>query len=261
MVINQIYTKSFLRNFTYILEYQDVEGEDCCLCIDPFDSSVTEEFLKQSDSKLKAIINTHEHHDHVGGNETLVDLYQCEVWVHENGKGKIPRATHFFKGGEIIDLNKDYSIRVLNTPGHTFAHLCFLLMKEGKPHAVFTGDTLFNAGVGNCHNGGDPETLFHTVSEQLQTLPGDVLVYPGHDYWENNLKFTLDREPNNGEAKELLDQMEFNDEEFLVSSLDLEKKVNSFLRLDSPEIRKNLKGENFIDKQVFIKLRELRNQW
>ena len=90
----------------------------------------------------------------------------------------------------------------------TLAHLCLLLEGPGGPKGIFSGDTLFNAGVGNCHNGGDPEVLFETVSKQLKDLPGDVLLYPGHEYLENNLGFTLDREPSNGDAKTLLDEVQ-----------------------------------------------------
>ena len=55
---------------------------------------------------------------------------------------------------------------------------------------TFSGDTLFNAGAGNCHNGGHPEELYETFSRQLDALGEDTLVYPGHDYLSNNLAFT-----------------------------------------------------------------------
>jgi hypothetical protein len=67
-------------------------------------------------------------------------------------------------------------------------------------------DTPFNACAGNCHNGGHPTEL-KTFSERLAKLPPPTLIYPGHDYIENNLRFTLSREPDNKTAREMLDKL------------------------------------------------------
>ena len=94
------------------------------------------------------------------------------------------------------------------------------------------------------------------------------MIYPGHDYIINNLEFTLDREPDNADAKKLLKTLENqNPAEALVSNLGLEKKINSFMRLRSPSLINRLR-ESFSDledqpspKTIFLKLRELRNSW
>ena len=83
------------------------------------------------------------------------------------------------------------------------AHL-LLSGAHGDRPALFSGDTLFNAGAGNCHNGGNAEDLYTTFAEQLSRLPDITRIYPGHDYIENNLKFTLAREPDNSAAAEWL---------------------------------------------------------
>ena len=82
-------------------------------------------------------------------------------------------------------------------------HIC--LRSHGDRPALFSGDTLFNAGAGNCHNGGNPEDLYATFVDQLARLPDDTQVYPGHDYIENNLRFTLAREPDNTAANAMTD--------------------------------------------------------
>ena len=82
------------------------------------------------------------------------------------------------------------------------SHVC--LLSHTDTPALFCGDTLFNAGAGNCHNGGHPHELYQTFVQQLAKLPDTTRIYPGHDYWENNLGFTLDREPDNAKAAELL---------------------------------------------------------
>ena len=134
--------------------------------------------------------------------------------------------------------------------------------------ALFCGDTLFNAGAGNCHNGGHPNELYETFTTQLANLPDHTRVYPGHDYLANNLAFTLDREPDNEDAKRLLDTAEKQDpNDAMVTTLAREKRINTFFRLHSPTVIARLR-ETFLDlpdlpdpKAVFLKLRELRNSW
>ena len=107
-----------------------------------------------------------------------------------------------------------------------------------------------------------------SFAEQLAKLPDRTLIYPGHDYIENNLRFTLDREPDNSRASELLGEVEHQDPDgAMVSSLGLEKEINTFFRLHSPTVIARLR-EAFPDlpeapdaKTVFLKLRELRNSW
>ena len=94
------------------------------------------------------------------------------------------------------------------------------------------------------------------------------MIYPGHDYIARNLAFTLDREPDNAKAKQMLPQMERQDAaKALVTTLALEREINTFFRLTSPSVIKRLR-EAFSDlpdnpdqKTVFLKLRELRNKW
>jgi hydroxyacylglutathione hydrolase len=146
------------------------------------------------------------------------------------------------------------------------AHIC-LVAHSDKP-ALFCGDTLFNAGAGNCHNGGHPTELYNTFVGQLANLPEETLIYPGHDYIARNLAFTLDREPDNAKAKAILPAMEAQDPaKPLVTTLALEKEINTFFRLTSSSLIQRLR-EAFPDlpdepdpKMVFLKLRELRNKW
>ena len=250
-MIIQLYTESRLRNYTYL-----IEGAEGWYCVDPFNADQVLENIK---GKLLAVINTHEHWDHTCGNDELVKKTGCEVWAHCNAKGNIPGVDRFLNKDDVVDLGENKSFLVMDTPGHTHAHLCLLLKEGEKPLAVFTGDTLFNAGVGNCNNGGDPEVLFETINSQFQNLADDIAVYPGHEYLGNNLKFTLDREPSNEKANELLKEYEKNN--FLVTNMKMERNINTFLRLEENEVIKNLSGDTSNKKQVFLRLRELRNKW
>ena len=145
-------------------------------------------------------------------------------------------------------------------------HIC-LLSHTDQP-GLFSGDTLFNAGAGNCHNGGHPLELFETFEKQLSALGDDTLIYPGHDYLLNNLAFTLDREPDNAVAHEMLSAYENQDPaDALVTSMSQEREINTFFRLQSPTVVAKLAeefpelGDNPDARAVFLKLRELRNRW
>jgi hydroxyacylglutathione hydrolase len=134
--------------------------------------------------------------------------------------------------------------------------------------ALFCGDTLFNAGAGNCHQGGDPGLLYETFVHQLARLPDSTRVYPGHEYMLNNLAFTLDREPGNAEAASLLAAVKTQDPaNARVTTLGEEKRVNTFFRLQKPEVMARIRerfpevGEQPDARTVFLKLRELRNSW
>ena len=257
MGVRQIFTDSPLRNYTYLVE--NVHGG--FYCIDPWDGA---EVIRLLDGeRLTGIVNTHEHGDHTRGNQQLVEKYDCPVFAHPRARGRIGEASRFLSAGERIPLGREQYLHIMDTPGHTFAHLCLLLVEKGEPRAVFTGDTLFNAGVGNCHNGGDPKVLFETVSRQLSELPDSVLLYPGHEYMGNNLRFTLDRESGNRAARRLLEQWERVDfsEQAMVNNMQVEREVNTFLRLESREVIENLPGKPQTPEQVFLALRKLRDKW
>jgi hydroxyacylglutathione hydrolase len=258
MKINQLYTHNELRNFTYIVALSD----QTAIVIDPWDSDEVESFLDSNQLNLKVIINTHEHWDHTQGNQALFDRYQCEVWAHSNGKGKIPALSRTLDEGECIDVGDGYQLKVLDTPGHTFAHLCFVVLRQSKEIAVFTGDTLFNAGVGHCR-GGDEQTLYKTISEQFQTMDDSIVVYPGHDYLENNLRFTLNFEPNNSTAKAWLTKVTSTNYQpgSLQTTIGNEKSFNTFMRLSNPSIIASLQLNQPSEKDVFLALRGKRDNW
>jgi len=102
----------------------------------------------------------------------------------------------------------------------------------------------------------------------LAKLPDETLIFPGHDYIVNNLNFTLDREPDNERAKQLVSVVEGQDtHDAFVTTLGLEKEINTFFRLQNPSVIAKLGeafpdlGDNLDDKTVFLKLREIRNDW
>ena len=263
MIVKQIWTANAYRNFNYLIACSET-GE--ALAIDPLDSAQCLQVARDAGWEITQILNTHEHHDHTGGNQAVVDQTGAKVLAHARAKDKIPGLSRGLVAGDVVRVGKTVELEALDTPGHTMCHIC--LRAHGQQSAIFTGDTLFNAGAGNCHNGGDPKSLYDTFAEQLEKLPPDTRVYPGHDYVENNLRFTLDREPDNEKAVALLDQVTGQDPaDPYVSTIAEERDVNTFFRLRSPSVIAQLR-ERFPElpeqpdpRTVFIKLRELRNSW
>ena len=263
MIVEQIWTANAYRNFNYLIACPET-GE--ALAIDPLDHAKCLARAKARGWTVTQILNTHEHGDHTGGNRAMVAATGAKLLAHKNAKDRIPGIDRGLSAGDVIKIGRTVELEALDTPGHTMSHVC-LLSHTDRP-ALFCGDTLFNAGAGNCHNGGHPRELYRTFATQLARLRDDTLVYPGHDYIANNLRFTLDREPDNRRAQTLLKDVERQDpSRALVSTLGIEKEINTFFRLHSKTVIRRLR-ETFPDlpddpdpETVFLKLRELRNKW
>ena len=263
MIVKQIWTGNDYRNFNYLIACPET-GE--ALAVDPLDHEKCLGAAKDAGWDITQVLNTHEHGDHIGGNRQVIAATGAKLLAHENAKGKIPDIDRGLGAGDVIRVGKTVELESLDTPGHTMSHVC-LRARTDTP-TLFCGDTLFNAGAGNCHHGGHPNELYHTFASQLAGLPDETLIYPGHDYIANNLAFTLDREPDNARAPGLLKEVADQDPAAaLVSTLALEKEINTFFRLHSPSVIARLR-EAFPDlpdepgeKTVFLKLRELRNSW
>jgi len=263
MIVEQVWTGNAYRNFNYLVACPET-GD--ALAIDPLDFQKCLAVAGIHGWKITQILNTHEHGDHTGGNKGMVKATDASIIAHANAKGRIPNMTRGVGAGDVIKVGETVDLECLDTPGHTMSHIC-LLSKTDQP-ALFSGDTMFNAGAGNCHNGGHPNELYETFENQLESLPDNTQIYPGHDYLINNLQFTLDREPDNETARQMLTDYGSQDPaNALVTTIAQEREVNTFFRLDSPSVIARLQeqfpeiGDNPDPRTVFLRLRELRNKW
>ena len=263
MIVEQVWTGNAYRNFNYLVACPDT-GD--ALAIDPLDYRQCLKTAADRGWTITQILNTHEHGDHTGGNKAVVKATGARIIAHKDAVRSIPNVDRGVGAGDIIKVGKSVELECLDTPGHTMCHIC-LLSRTDQP-ALFSGDTMFNAGAGNCHNGGHPDELFDTFEQQLEKLGDETLLYPGHDYLLNNLAFTLDREPDNAAAAKMIeDYREQDPANALVTTLAQEKEINTFFRLKSPSVIARLAedypelGDQPDSRTVFLKLRELRNSW
>lgn len=245
--IHRLYAHNSLRNYTYVLIGS---ASKQCIVIDPWDGEIIVAWAKSKQVTLSGILNTHLHHDHIRGNDYLVKI----------GIPLISKFEDFLKG---IAKKETWQ-----APGHTMEHRVFYL-EDGQSKHLFVGDTLFQAGVGNCKNGGDPKVLFQTIKSLSQKLAEDVFLHPGHDYLERNLAFAAHVDPKNQLVTEIIAKLD-SARTYELAALDwkTELKINPFLRTNSQAIIENLVS-NFgllakpptSDQMVFIALRQLRDNW
>ena len=180
---------------TYLLfdETQEAAIIDCGASNEKEQKQVVE-FVRENNLKLKRLLNTHSHFDHVLGNRFIYETYglkpeyhKKEEDLHEFNKLNVMfspikyepvDAGHFIEHEEEIVFGNT-QLKALLTPGHTLGGLSFYSEKDG---CVFTGDTLFLHDVGRSDlPGGDHKILINSIRTCLFTLPDDTVVYPGHD--------------------------------------------------------------------------------
>lgn len=221
-------------NYAYLVSTDD--GTECAV-IDPSEALPVERALERHGLTLAAILNTHHHHDHVGGNSELrLSRRGLDVFGHSSDRGRIPEQTRFLEHGESFQV-VGLEFSVMHIPGHTTGAIAYIT--EG---AVFTGDTLFAAGCGRLFEG-TPRDMFESLNQKLAQLPDATLVYCGHEYTVNNLRFAASLEPTNQAILQKLERVMTRTgrgEPSIPSSLAEERATNPFMRTASPELRASL---------------------
>ncbi|OGW40171.1 MAG: MBL fold metallo-hydrolase [Nitrospirae bacterium GWD2_57_9] len=148
--------------------------------------------IREKGLKVKYVVNTHGHFDHVGANKAVKEATGAELLIHEGdapvmasaslqssafGMAPVssPPADRYIKHGDVISAG-EVSLKVLHTPGHSPGGIC--LLEQGL---VFTGDALFAGSIGRSDlPGGDLMTLLRSIKTNLMSLPDDTKVFSGH---------------------------------------------------------------------------------
>tara|TARA_B100000767_G_C19598489_1_gene464587 strand:- start:109 stop:858 length:750 start_codon:yes stop_codon:yes gene_type:complete len=238
-------------NYSYLIHE---EKTNTVAIIDPSEFDPCDELIKKKYKKLDYILNTHHHYDHVGGNKMLKTKYNSAVLGFDGDKDRIPCIDKFLKDNQNFKIG-NLNILVIFIPGHTKGHIAFYLEKE---KIVFTGDTLFSLGCGKIFEG-TYKQMFNSLNK-LKNLPAATKVYSGHEYTKKNLDFCLTYDPNNEFLKKKAEWINSNNIT-MPSSIGEELKTNIFLRCEEQSIKDALNLKNSSDQEIFVKLRDLKDNF
>ena len=185
-------------NYAYLLI--DNTNNTACI-IDPSEASPIINYLEKNKIKLSFILNTHHHHDHVGGNKKLKEIYGAKVIGYIDDKKRIPEIDIIVKNNQIWK-EKNFEAKIIHIPGHTKGHICFYFFNEKK---IFSGDTLFSLGCGKIFEGTYAQ-MFESLNF-FKSLPYDTNIYCGHEYTLKNSEFCLKYDPNNKNLKKKIEKI------------------------------------------------------
>ena len=233
--------KCLKDNFSYLLINE--KNQNACV-IDPSESGPIIDFVEKKNIKLKFILNTHHHYDHVGGNNDLKKRYDLKIIGYKFDKDRIPEIDILVEDNQIWKSG-EFQAKIIHIPGHTSGHICFYFEKN---KIAFTGDTLFSLGCGRIFEG-TYEQMFTSLNK-LKKLPIETKVYCGHEYTLNNSIFCSKYEKNNKNLEKKITEIEKklkNNLPTIPSTIGEELACNIFLRA------KNI--------QDFSKLRDLKDNF
>ena len=242
---------AFGDNLVYLYQYDHSNA----FVVDPSDSSLVLDILRERGLGLKTILVTHHHWDHVGGVVELKKKTGCKVIGGD--KQRIPGIDSYVEDGQILTIG-NAKIEVIATPGHTRTAVCYYMQPSNvnKNGILWTGDTLFVGGCGRLFES-DARSMWDSLLK-LASLPDDTLVYCGHDYTLENYEFALSIEPDNQAVKQRLSeirQAQKAGRQTVPSTMLQERTTNPFLRADTTALKTALNMPQAGAVEVFARLR------
>ena len=225
--------------------------------IDPGEARQSMRFLETNNLALSHVLITHHHADHFGGAAALKWEFPGSIIIGPDD-ARLNNCDDPVRGGEERDVF-EVSMKVIGAPGHTKTHVLFYFPEL---QALFTGDTLFSGGCGRLFEGSALDMFQSLV--KCAALGDDTLIYCGHEYTEENLKFALTVDPGNAAITARLSEVKDLRRRGLPSipsTLHMEKTFNPFLRVKEPAIRIKLGMESADDVEVFARLREMKDRF
>lgn len=226
-MIEVSFARALRDNYVWLLHG---EGDSCAI-VDPGEERPVVKAVGRQGLQPCAILITHHHPDHVGGARALQARYEIPIYGPDDDR--VPGEARRLRDGDALELeHAGLSFRVHFIPGHTSTHIAFY--GEG---VLLSGDTLFSIGCGKLFEG-TPEQMSDSL-DRLAALPGDTLLYCGHEYTLANCRFARQVDPGNAalaeherKAKERIGR----DLPSLPTSLAEERAANPFLRTREPAV-------------------------
>ena len=228
-------------NYSYLII--DESNNSACV-VDPSESQPIISFLENKNIKLKYILNTHHHYDHVGGNLELKKRYNSKIVGFKEDKDRIPEIDVLVEDNQKWK-GENFEAKIYHIPGHTSGHIAFHFFKEKK---IFTGDTLFSLGCGRIFEG-TYEQMYNSL-KRIKLLPKETEIYCGHEYTLQNSNFCITYDSGNLKLKNKISKIKEK----------LKNGLPTVPTILGDEIQCNifLKAE---DLQTFSKLRDLKDNF
>lgn len=229
----------------YIWLLHDDDGN--AIVVDPGDTPVVEQALAARRLRLRAILLTHHHHDHIGGVQALRARHDVPVYAPVDER--IGEATERVRDGDRVELAEpSLRFEVIAIPGHTLSHVAYV-----GAGLLLCGDTLFSLGCGRLFEGTPAQML--ASLDRLSRLQGETLVCGGHEYTEANGRFARTIEPGNSDLQQRLQEVTALRERLqptLPVPLARELATNPFLRVDAAAViawcERQGAGDNRVDR-------------
>lgn len=230
--------------------------------VDPAEAEPVLKQLTELKAELVAIFNTHHHHDHVGGNQQLIEKFPgVTVYGGVEDRGRIPGQQVFLEDGSQVEF-ADQVGEVIFVPGHTRAHIAYYFPPEraDEPGELFCGDTLFAGGCGRLFEG-TPTQMVNSL-DKLRSLPDNTRVWCAHEYTLKNLQFALTVDSENADLQKRFNEVKdyrSRGEATVPSLLGVEKRTNPFLRWEQPTLQLAAKSNDPV--QTFAKIRGMKDRF
>jgi hydroxyacylglutathione hydrolase len=245
-----LHVPAFDDNYIWLLQ----GASDTVAIVDPGDADAVVSALDARDLTPAAVLCTHHHWDHTGGNLALQERF--DLPIYGPASERIPGMTHPLHDGARVALpGFDLNLEVIAVPGHTAGHIAYY-----GEQMLFCGDTLFSAGCGRLFEG--TAAQMHASLSRLAALPDATRVYCAHEYTESNLRFALAVEPDNGDLLSRVGEVRAlrgRGEPSLPSALATEKLTNPFLRCAEATVRDAVRNhagrEPESEVEIFAELR------
>jgi hydroxyacylglutathione hydrolase len=242
-------------NYTYLLHDSD---SGATACIDVPDAKPILDELAKRNWTLTEIWLTHHHHDHIGGVDDLLKVFDAKVTGATADRHRLPPLNRevadgdrFEFGGEVID--------VLDVSGHTIGHVAFVAAASGY---AFTADSLMALGCGRLFEGTAAQ-MWDSL-QKLAALDPETLICSGHEYTQANARFAITIDPENGDLKARIDRINSkrdSNEPTVPSKLSEEAATNPFLRAADPAIQAHLDMIGAEPVDVFAEIRARKDRF
>lgn len=245
-------------NYMYLL--MDEKSKEAAI-VDPVEPKTVLEAVKAAGVSLTTVLTTHHHWDHAGGNKELVSTYDKPLKV-VGGDERVDALTQLVGHGDTLTIGS-LKVECLFTPCHTKGHICYNVTSDDPDHkpAVFTGDTLFIGGCGKFFEG-DGKQMYRALIEVLGALPDYTLVYCGHEYAMQNLRFGSHVEPNNTAIQDKIAWVKKQRDENLPSvpsTIGEEKQINPFMRVGESSVQNHVKTTDPVETMTAV--RAVKDNW